>query len=122
MNLKKGIEDLLKKANEEEVKEKVEFDADDDELDEKEEVEEVEEKVEVKDEPELDTLDKQMDFLVKDEDEAIKGYEKVLPLLDDDHIKEQLEKILEEEKAHKEFLEKVKTDHELVYKEPLKEE
>ena len=78
----------------------------------KEDVEEVEE-------PKLDTFEEQMDFLAKDEQEAIDGYEKVLALVEDEHVKEQLNKILIEEKAHKEFLEKVKEDKELVYEEPL---
>ena len=66
-------------------------------------------------EPKLETFDEQMDFLAKDEQEAIDGYEKVLALVDDEHVKEQLEKILEEERAHKKFLEDVKKDHSLVY-------
>jgi len=56
-----------------------------------------------------------MDFLAADEQEAIDGYEKVLALVEDEHVKEQLEKILVEEKAHKEFLEKVKEDKSLEY-------
>ena len=66
-------------------------------------------------EPKLETFDEQMDFLAKDEQEAIDGYEKVLALVEDEHVKEQLEKILVEEKAHKEFLEKVKKDKSLEY-------
>ena len=66
-------------------------------------------------EPKLETFDEQMDFLAKDEQEAIEGYEKVIALVEDEHVKEQLEKILIEEKAHKEFLEKVKGDHSLEY-------
>jgi len=66
-------------------------------------------------EPKLETFDEQMDFLAKDEQEAIDGYEKVIALVEDSHVKEQLEKILVEEKAHKEFLEKVKEDKSLEY-------
>ena len=66
-------------------------------------------------EPKLETFDEQMDFLAKDEQEAIDGYEKVLALVEDEHVKEQLEKILEEERAHKEFLEAVKKDKSLEY-------
>ena len=73
-----------------------------------------------KEEPKLETFDEQMNFLASDEQEAIDGYEKVLELVEDENVKEQLEKILEEEKAHKEFLEKVKTDASLTY--PLKKE
>lgn len=68
-----------------------------------------------KEEPKLETFDEQMDFLAKDEQEAIDGYEKVLALVDDEHVKAQLEKILEEERAHKEFLEAVKSDKTLEY-------
>lgn len=66
-------------------------------------------------EPKLETFDEQMDFLAKDEQEAIDGYEKIIALVEDEHVKEQLEKILVEERAHKEFLEKVKEDHTLEY-------
>lgn len=75
-----------------------------------------------KEEPRLETFDEQMDFLAKDEQEAIDGYEKVLALVDDEHVKEQLNKILEEERAHKEFLEAVKSDKSLVYSHEDKEE
>lgn len=73
----------------------------------------------LEEEPKLETFEEQMDFLAKDEQEAIDGYEKVIALVEDEHVKEQLEKILIEEKAHKDFLEKVKEDKELVYEEPL---
>ena len=53
-------------------------------------------------EPKLGTFEEQMDFLAADEDEAIQGYEMVLDLVEDEHVKAQLEKILIEEKAHKE--------------------
>ena len=66
-------------------------------------------------EPKLETFDEQMDFLAKDEQEAIDGYDKVIALVDDEHVKEQLEHILDEEKAHKKFLEDVKKDKTLVY-------
>ena len=66
-------------------------------------------------EPKLETFDEQMDFLASDEQEAIDGYEKVLALVEDEHVKAQLEKILEEERAHKEFLEAVKKDPSLEY-------
>ena len=74
------------------------------------------------DEPKLETFDEQMDFLAKDEQEAIDGYDKVLALVDDEHVKEQLEHIREEEIAHKEFLEAVKEDKSLVYSHEDKEE
>lgn len=66
-------------------------------------------------EPKLETFDEQMDFLAADEQEAIDGYDKVIALVEDEHVKEQLKKILVEEKAHKEFLEKVKEDKTLEY-------
>ena len=64
-----------------------------------------------------ETFEEKMDFLAADEDEAIEGYRKVLEMLGEEeaHVKEQLEKILEEEEAHKAFLDAVKKDHELVY-------
>lgn len=69
--------------------------------------------------PELKTFDEQMDFLAADEQEAIEGYEKIIAIVADQHVKEQLEKILAEEKAHKEFLERVKKDQSINYEEPL---
>lgn len=65
--------------------------------------------------PELNTFDEQMDFLAADEQEAIEGYEKVIDLVDDENVKIQLQKILEEERAHKAFLEEVKQNRNLVY-------
>lgn len=61
------------------------------------------------------TFEEQMDFLAADEDEAIAGYEKIIAECEDEHVKEQLEKILIEERAHKEFVEKVKEDRTLEY-------
>ena len=75
-----------------------------------------------KDIKELKTFDEQMDFLASDEQEAIDGYEQVIALVEDEHVKAQLEKIKTEEIAHKEFLEKVKEDHSLEYTEPLDQE
>lgn len=63
-----------------------------------------------KEEPKLETYEEQIDFLVKDEDEAIAGYDKVLALVEDENVKEQLQHLKEEEVAHKTFLEKLKTD------------
>ena len=76
------------------------------------------------DEPKLETFEDKMDFLAKDEQEAIDGYDKVLAMLgeEDANVKEQLEKIRTEEIAHKEFLEKIKTDKSAVYTEPLEQE
>ena len=69
-------------------------------------------------EPELLTFEEQMDFLAADEQEAIEGYEKVIALVQDEHVREQLIKILEEEKAHKAFLEAVKVNPMLEYIDP----
>lgn len=68
------------------------------------------------------TFEEQMDFLAADEDEAISGYEKIIAECEDEHVKEQLEKILIEERAHKEFVEKVKTDRSLEYSHEEEEE
>lgn len=64
----------------------------------------------------------QIDFLAADEDEAIKGYDAVIKVIEDEHIKGELEKIKTEEVAHKEFLEKIKADPTVVYTGPLIEE
>ena len=69
--------------------------------------------------PELKTFDEQMDFLAADEQEAIEGYEKVIELVEDENVRAQLVKILEEEKAHKAFLEEVKQNRNLVYGEEV---
>ena len=75
------------------------------------------------DKKEPETFDEKMDFLAADEQEAIDGYEKIIASLgeEDAHVKEQLDKILIEEKAHKKFLEDVKADHSILYTEPLDE-
>ena len=78
---------------------------------------------EIIDAPEdLKTFDAQMDFLAKDEQEAIDGYDKVIMIVEDEHVKEQLEHIKEEEIAHRDFLEAVKKDRSLVYSHEDKEE
>ena len=76
-------------------------------------------------EPEIpESFEDKMDFLAADEQEAIDGYDLIIAALGDEdaNVKEQLEKIKTEEIAHKEFLEKVKEDHDLVYTEPLEQE
>ena len=55
----------------------------------------------------------------KDESEAISGYDKTLKTVDNPHMKEQIEKIRDEEVAHKEYLDKAKTDPNATYEEPL---
>lgn len=74
---------------------------------------------EPKEEHEFASFDEMVDFLAADEQEAIDGYELVLGKMDEEHAKEELAKILEEEKAHKEFLELLKTDPEASYVSPL---
>jgi len=69
--------------------------------------------------PELRTFEEQMDFLAADEQEAIEGYEKIINIIADEHVKQQLIEILEEEKAHKNFLEAVKLNPSISYKDPL---
>ena len=68
------------------------------------------------------SFEERMDFLAKDEQEAIEGYEEIIALTDEGHVRKQLEKILVEEKAHKAYLEKAKIDPSAVYEEPLMEE
>lgn len=70
----------------------------------------------------LDTFDDQMDFLSKDEEEAIDGYKKVIKKVDNAKVKTQLKKIETEEKAHKDYLTKVKRNKDIEYTEPLDED
>ena len=68
-----------------------------------------------------ETFNGKIDFLAADEEEAIEGYDKVLLALDGDeyvNVRKQLEIIRDEEVAHKEFLEKVKTDLNTIYIDP----
>ena len=66
-----------------------------------------------------DTLKEKLDFLAKDEEEAIAGYDKVIDELDDDSpIKAQLKKIRDEEQAHLDFLNKAKEDENAKYEDP----
>lgn len=68
-----------------------------------------------------ETFEGKIDFLAADEEEAIEGYDKVLLALDGDeysNVRKQLEIIRDEEVAHKEFLEKVKSDLGTVYVDP----
>lgn len=63
------------------------------------------------------SFDDKMDFLAKDEQEAIDGYDEVIDTVEDEHVKDQLEHIRDEEVAHKEFLDAVKEDSSLTYEE-----
>lgn len=75
-------------------------------------------------EPKLETFEEKIDFLVKDEDEAVAGYDKIIAMLGDDDANaiEQLNHIKEEEVAHKDFLEVLKGDKEAVYEHEDEEE
>lgn len=75
-------------------------------------------------EPKLETFEEKIDFLVKDEDEAIAGYDKIIAMLGDDSANaiEQLTHIKEEEIAHKDFLEVLKKDPSAIYNHEDEEE
>ena len=61
---------------------------------------------------------KDLEFLAKDEEEAIEGYDKVIEKLGDNPIVEQLKKIRDEEKAHLDFLKKAQEDEDAEYEDP----
>jgi len=83
------------------------------------------ESLEEEKEDKLETFEDKMNFLAKDEQEAIDGYDKVIALLDpekDAVVIEQLNKIKVEEIAHKKYAEDVINNHDLIYTEPLEPE
>lgn len=55
---------------------------------------------------------------IKDEQEAVLGYKKTLQFTDDEHIKKEIGKIIEEEKAHEAFLKELKENPKAVYRDP----
>ena len=61
------------------------------------------------------SLDEWLEFLAKDEEDAIKGYNDAIDEIEDEGLKEQLRKILKEEDDHLEFLRKAKENHNLKY-------
>lgn len=66
-------------------------------------------------------LKEKLEFLAKDEEEAIEGYDKVLNELNDEEDKDlivQLKKIRDEEQAHLDFLLKAKEDPDAEYEDP----
>ena len=65
-------------------------------------------------------INKDLEFLAKDEEEAIKGYDKVIAQLKDTdkHLVEQLTKIRDEEIAHLDFLRKAQENPKEVYEDP----
>ena len=69
-------------------------------------------------------LKSKLDFLAKDEEEAIEGYDKVIEELDEEEDKDlivQLKKIRDEEQAHLDFLNKAKEDPDAEYEDPSDE-
>lgn len=65
-----------------------------------------------------------LEFLAKDEEEAIKGYDKVIDKMNkdgDSKILSQLIRIRDEEKAHLDFLNKAKEDPDAEYEDPSDE-
>ena len=71
------------------------------------------EKVEDSDAEFPDSFEDIVDFLKADEEEAIKGYEKALDKVEDEFVKDQLDKINTEEKAHKALVRRDK--HKTIY-------
>jgi len=66
-------------------------------------------------------LKSKLEFLAKDEEEAIEGYDKVIEELDEEEDKDlivQLKKIRLEEKAHLDFLNRAKEDPNTEYVDP----
>ena len=59
--------------------------------------------------------EEKMDFLADDEQEAIDGYDEVIDSVENEHLKDQLEHIRDEEIAHKEFLDAAKKDPDVDY-------
>lgn len=67
-------------------------------------------------------LVKEMEEDAKDEQEAIDEYDETLENVEDENTKKQIEKIQEEEVAHKEYLENAKDNPDAEYKDPDEEE
>ena len=66
-----------------------------------------------------------LEFLAKDEEEAIDGYDEVIAKLDkeqDASLIEQLTKIRDEEQAHLDFLNEAKENPNLKYEDPAHEQ
>ena len=59
-----------------------------------------------------------LEFLAKDEEEAIEGYDKIIEELGDNPVVEQLKRIRDEEKAHLDFLRKAQDDENAKYEDP----
>ena len=69
---------------------------------------------------EVEKMRKERDFGedIKDEKEAVKGYDKTIKEVKDLNTKEQLNKIKKDEVAHKEYLEKAEKDPDVKFVEP----
>ena len=63
-------------------------------------------------------MDEMLEFLAKDEEEAIKGYDDVIAKMGDNPLVEQLKKIRDEEQAHLDFLREAKNNHNAKYIDP----
>ena len=59
-----------------------------------------------------------LEFLAKDEEEAIKGYDDVIAKMGDSPLVEQLKKIRDEEEAHLKFLREAKENPDAKYVDP----
>ena len=71
----------------------------------------------------MEDLKSKLEFLAKDEEEAIEGYDKVLAELDEnDPIAIQLKKIRDEEQAHLDFLLEAKENPNAKYVDPSDED
>ena len=69
----------------------------------------------------MNNLKEKLEFLAKDEEEAIAGYDKIIAELGDNPIVEQLKKIRDEEEAHLNFLNEAKENPDLKYEDPAHE-
>ena len=104
------FESLKEDKDKEEIKDDEDADFEDDDIDD-------DFGVSISDVPEetiVDT-DEAIDWLSLDEEEAIEGYDDVIDNIDDEHLKDQLEHIRDEEIAHKEFLDAAKEDKSVSY-------
>ena len=63
-------------------------------------------------------LEEELEADAKDEQEAIEGYDETLKKVKDKNTREQLEKIKQEEIAHKQYLEEAKKNPNAKYHDP----
>lgn len=66
-------------------------------------------------------LKEKLEFLAKDEEEAISGYDKVIAEIGDVPLAKELKKIRDEEEAHLNFLNEAKENPDLEYEDPAHE-